>query len=89
MDQDGSIHSADNVAINFQRLRRKIGGNLLPFKHLRKTGSTLLKTQAEYADMGSHYLAQVPQTIEGRHYSAPPQDRFDEALKWLGSQFAL
>jgi len=86
---DGKLRSSDSIATNFKRLRGKIGGKLLPFKHLRKTGNSLLKTQAEFTDLGSHYLGQVPQTIEERHYSDPPQVRFDRALDWLGSQFGL
>jgi len=86
---DGKLRSSDNVATNFTRLRSKIGGGLLPFKHLRKTGNSLFKTQADFTDLGSHYLGQVPQTVEGRHYSVPPQIRFDRALAWLGSQFGL
>lgn len=90
---DGTIRSSDNVATNFNRLRDEVGKamgkRLLSFKHFRKTSNSLLKTNGEYADLGSHFLGQVPQTVEGRHYADPPQVRFDRAIRWLGEQYGF
>jgi hypothetical protein len=34
----------------------------------------------------SHFLSHSPQTVAGKHYVAPFQKNFDEALDWLRGQ---
>jgi integrase len=56
-------------------------------KLFRKTGSTVL--DRGYPDCVERYLGHVPRTVTDRSYVDPSQDRFDDAIAWLGRQFGL
>jgi hypothetical protein len=32
------------------------------------------------------YLGHTPASVKDKHYAAPPQELFDEAVGWLGKQ---
>ncbi len=54
-------------------------------KLYRKTGATILNKQ--FPDCVELYLGHAPRTVTARSYVDPDQDRFDEAIRWLGQQF--
>ena len=59
------------------------------FKHLRKTGATLLASHPRYFFCSWQYLGHSARTIAERHYIAPDQPLFDESISWLGKQFGI
>jgi len=56
-------------------------------KLYRKTGATTLNKQ--FPDCVELYLGHAPRTVTERSYVDPDQDRFDEAIEWLGQQFPI
>jgi integrase len=84
--EDGKLSKDDSVGTIWKRFERAISTPLPPLKCLRKTGATHLAEQfgTNYATL---YLGHAPRTLAERHYIAPRQERFDEAIKWLGSKF--
>ena len=60
-----------------------------PLKALRKTGASLLDTHDVYVHCVEHYLAHAAHTVTDRSYRNYSQERFNAAIKWLGSQFGL
>jgi integrase len=58
------------------------------FKTLKKTSASKLRA-GPYQDVRSHFLGHAPPRLDDKHYSAPPQTRFAEAVRWLGEQYGL
>ena len=80
---NGRLVSCDLIAASFGDLRRRLGFTK-PMKQLRKTAATLLESHEQYGRFTSLFLGHAPQTMKDRHYAAPPQVLFDEAVIWLG-----
>ena len=57
-------------------------------KRFRKTGSSLL-ADSDYADCQYHYLGHAASSVAAQSYSAPPQNRFDDAIRWLGDKLGI
>jgi integrase len=57
-----------------------------PLKQFRKTGATVLDRR--FPESVELYLGHAPRTITEKSYVPPDRDRFDEAIRWLGEQFA-
>ena len=79
---------SDGVMSCWRHLQTKTGISGPP-KLLRKTGASLLKNSGTYSDLDWLYLGDKPRSIPDKHYSARSQERFDEAIRWLGSQFGM
>jgi integrase len=58
----------------------------IPLKALRSISATLLESHETYGRYVPHFLGHSPKTIAARHYAAPSQGLFDEALRWLHDQ---
>jgi integrase len=58
----------------------------LDFKAFRSIGATELESHRDYGRCAVLYLAHSPKSIKDRHYAAPAQELFDEALTWLRGQ---
>jgi len=57
----------------------------IPLKAVRSIGST--KLDEKYPpSISTLYLGQSPKSIKDKHYAAPPQALFDEAILWLHDQ---
>jgi integrase len=85
---NGRLVKADNIASNYTHLKRRLKFRK-PLKWLRKTAATLLESHPVYGRLTSLFLGHAPQTIKDRHYAAPSQELFDEAVLWLGRQLGL
>jgi integrase len=58
----------------------------IPLKALRSVSATLLESHPVYGRCTTLFLGHSPKTLKDRHYAAPPQALFDEALGWLRTQ---
>jgi hypothetical protein len=77
---NGKRKTSDSIKSLYVHLK---AGHTL--KVYRKTGATMLNRQ--YPDCVEVYLGHAPRTVTERSYVDPDQDRFDEAIEWLGQQF--
>jgi hypothetical protein len=69
----------------------------ITLKALRSVSSTLLENHTvalpsgdtinPYAHCVILFLAHSQKSMKDKHYAAPPQRLFDEAVKWLRSQY--
>jgi hypothetical protein len=55
----------------------------VPFKAFRSVGATELEGSKDYGRFSNLYLANSPKSIKDKHYAAPPEELFAEALGWL------
>ncbi|QDU62384.1 hypothetical protein Pan216_32510 [Planctomycetes bacterium Pan216] len=56
-------------------------------KLLRKTSATLIDN--EFPGLGDVFLGHSPRSIKERHYVQPSQEKFDEAIAWLGERLGI
>lgn len=82
---NGKLVKADNIASNFAHLKRRLKFKK-PMKQLRKTAATMLESHEVYGRFVTHFLGHSPRTVAAKHYAAPSQTLFDEAVLWLGHQ---
>ena len=85
---NGRLVASDQFARMFQELRDKIGFRK-QLKQLRKTSASLLESHPVYGRFVGLFLGHAPATMKEKHYAAPPQDLFDEAVNWLGKQLGF
>lgn len=85
---DGKVRQNDQLITKFRKLRKRLGITK-SMKQLRKTSSSLLKTNAAYDGLSQLFLGHSPATIEEKHYTLSPQSRLDEAILWLGRQYGF
>src|SRR5262249_40534190 len=81
----GKLVKADNIASNYNQVKKRLKFRK-PLKQLRKSAATLLESHPTYGRFTSHFLGHAPASVKERHYAAPSQDLFDEAVTWLGQQ---
>jgi|SRR5579884_246975 len=79
---------ADIIETKYRKLKKRLTFDK-PLKQLRKTGSTLLDKFDPSERISTMYLGHSPRSMKDRHYSRPDQERFDEAIAWLGQQFGF
>jgi integrase len=84
---NGKAKNQDSIYDVYRRLSGGKGGK--PLKALRKTGASLLDSHDVYLHCVEHYLAHAAKSVTDRSYRNYSQERFDSAIKWLGSQFGL
>lgn len=58
----------------------------IPLKALRSVAATILEGHKDYGRFTSLFLGHSPASIKDKHYAAPPQALFDEAILWLRGQ---
>jgi integrase len=75
----GSMYADFQKGIGFRK----------PMKSLRKTSASLLEGHPIYGRLTSLFLGHAPATMKEKHYAAPPQALFDEAVTWLGRQLGF
>jgi hypothetical protein len=85
---NGKTSKADGFASNFVHLKKRLKLKL-PLKELRKLSATRLEEHKEYGRFGSYFLGHSPRTVKDKHYAAPSQALFDEAVAWLGEQLGV
>jgi integrase len=86
LTEGGKLRKSDNIASNYAHLKDKLGEFAKPLKELRKTAASLLESKGEYRGFSTLFLGHSPRSIADRHYVAPPQALFDQAVMWLGRQ---
>ncbi len=85
---EGNYRAVDSFGDLFRRLQKRLGLKK-PMKLLRKTSATLLKSHPVHAQFVDLFLGHAPATMADKHYAAPPQVLFDEAVTWLGQQLGF
>jgi integrase len=85
---DGKLVKSDNIRSNFAHLQKRLKFKK-SLKLLRKTAATMLESHPVYGRYTSHFLGHSPRSIKDKHYAAPSQELFDEAIAWLGQQFGF
>jgi integrase len=85
---NGKLVKADGIRSNYAHLKRRLGFKKA-LKLLRKTAATLLEGHPIYGRFTAHFLGHSPVSVKDRHYAAPSQELFDEALTWLGRQLGF
>jgi integrase len=91
---EGKLRSSDNIASNFKWLKDRVWRHegvrfKKPLRQIRKTSATLIGGSEKYGRFTQHFLGHSPRTIADRHYVAPSQELFDEAVKWLGERYGV
>jgi integrase len=85
---EGRLVSTDNIASNYAHLKRKLDF-VKPLKLLRKTSASLLDEQPEFGRYTGYFLGHAPRSVRDKHYVSPSQDRFDDAVAWLGRRYRI
>lgn len=85
---DDSQKKIDNVASAYSRLKRSTKVTK-PLKVFRKTSSTLIRGNKDYATLADLFLGLAPNSVADRHYAGVPQALLDEAITWLGEQYGI
>lgn len=88
VEEGGGYIKSDTVRHVWERLREKLKLTK-HYKHLRKTGATTLGKHKHYKSFVPLYLGHAPRSIAERHYAAPSQKLFDEAICWLGRELGV
>ncbi len=84
--EDGKMTKVDNIRTACVRVFVKLKADKKPLKLIRNTSASLL--DAEYGrQISQHFLGHSPRSIAEKHYIAPDQGKFDNAITWLGEQF--
>ena len=81
--EDGCVKEKDLIAKAWQKAKCPI-----KLKEFRSISATTLETHKEYGRYVSYFLGHSPRTLKDKHYAAPSQTVFDDALAWLGEKFA-
>ena len=80
-NDDGKTPKKDLILNQWRKKKLPI-----PFGAFRSIGSTLIKSHRVHGQCSKYYLGQAPQSVEDRHYSAPPDVLLGEALDWLRTE---
>jgi integrase len=86
--EDGKMRRYDCIQSAFSRLFEKVKMKK-PIKLLRKTSASELASHPVYGAYVQYFLAHSPKGVADRHYIKPDDDRFFEALDWLGKRYGL
>ncbi|MGA2257030.1 MAG: hypothetical protein ABSG53_20450 [Thermoguttaceae bacterium] len=81
----GKLKRIDNVNSMFDRFVHK-HKLTVSFKVFRKSGATILSSNAEFAPYVGRYLGHSPRDTASRFYVGVDQSGFDRAIAWLGQQ---
>ncbi|QDU87914.1 Phage integrase family protein [Pirellulimonas nuda] len=88
LESDGRIKKSDAVRSAFSRAAKAADLDKgKSFKNLKKTSATLLYDHPQYNGVKDHFLGHAPQSMAQKHYAAPPQALFDQAIAWLGEHY--
>ncbi|MHB1424797.1 MAG: tyrosine-type recombinase/integrase [Gemmataceae bacterium] len=84
--EEGKARRYDMIVQQWRRAAVKIDGKPLLLKAFRSISATWLEKDGVYGRYVSHFLGHSPRGIAAKHYSAPSQELFDQALTWLRGQ---
>jgi len=77
-EADGSTPQKDMLSQQWKRAKIAI-----PHKAFRSISATRLESHSVYGRFTEMFLGHSPKTIKDRHYAAPSQELFNQALEWL------
>jgi len=86
--QGGGLERVDVIAKMWRYVRGKLRSKR-QYKLLRKTAASKLAEHPVHGRFAQYFLAHAPNSVADRHYIQPSQQQFDEAVEWLGQQFAF
>jgi integrase len=81
LEADGSTPQKDMISQQWKRAKIRP-----PHKAFRSIGATLLESHKNYGRHVELYLGHSPKSVKDRHYAAPSDEVFGEALAWLRTQ---
>lgn len=85
----GDITRNDAIHCAWERLMKVLKiEHPKAMKLLRKTSSTMLAHQYDES-LAGYFLGHAPRGVAQRHYLAPSEEKFTEAVKWLGEQLGV
>ena len=89
---NGKTGNLDNIRSSYERLLRKMEikkPDRRTFKIFRKSAASELAKHKVYGQFAQFFLGHSPKTIADKHYVRPSDELFDEAIEWLGQQYAI
>ena len=90
-DNVGAHLTASTLVVHPDRERVRNGGVMwrkkgkgcpILLKNFRSIASSLLKENKHFAAYVEHFLGHAPRSMSDKHYAAPAQNVFDEAMDW-------
>jgi hypothetical protein len=82
--EDGEVRMKDLIALNWKKYGK---GCPIPPSKFRSVCATMLESHREFGRYVPHFLGHSPKTLKEKHYAAPSQEVFDQAMEWLRQQF--
>jgi integrase len=83
---DGKTKEKDLIGKAWQE---KVKDCPVPLFKFRSVAATLLESHPAFGRYVEHFLGHTAKSIKDKHYAAPSQDVFDEAICWLREQLGL
>jgi integrase len=83
VEEDGRTPAIDLICDLWRTVQPPIP---FQFRVMRRVAATLLESHPDHCRYVQHYLGHAPASVAQRHYAAPSQARFDEAIDWLRQQ---
>ena len=80
--EDGKPRKKDLISNTWQNWKA-IHKCPIPLCKFRSVAATALESHPHYGRYTSYFLGHSPISLKDRHYAAPSQAVFDEALEWL------
>jgi len=84
LESDGSTPQKDMISQQWKRAKVSI-----PHKAFRSIAATLLESHPTYGRYVEHFLGHSPKSVKDKHYAAPSDDVFAEAMAWLRTKLLV
>lgn len=84
LNPDGSTPQKDMI---YQQWKR--AGVSIPHKAFRSIAATMLESHPTYGRYVEHFLGHTPKTVKDKHYAAPSDEVFDQAMAWLRTKLLV
>lgn len=81
--EDGEVKTKDLIYLNW---KRQVKDCPIPLFKFRSVSATLLESHPSFGRYVPHFLGHSPKTLKEKHYAAPSQEVFDQAMDWLRQQ---
>ena len=85
--QDGKHIKSDNIKCRWFDFMKAMGIKAR-LKDFRKTSASMLEKHDIYGRYAQYFLGHAPRSVADRHYVQPSEERFDEAVAWLLTQYS-
>jgi hypothetical protein len=89
-EETGMLKAKGMIGKDYRKLRAKLNkDNWGTLEDLRKTAISKLHESDRFARYGQYFAGHAPTDTINTFYVKPNQEKFDEAVIWLGEQFVL